>query len=335
MSTKRILVPDFSTGNRIMEFNHELMECESAILDFSGIGFAKPAGMVLLSQIIRNSVKAGKISGFEGASPYGYPANVGFFDGCLLNVPKHEAAGGETYLPLQCVDLEEWKISAVKGNIPFGELANQKVGRMAYLISRQARGDLFDLIKYCLREIVRNAMEHGDGKEMWLSGQYWPGNNEVELCIFDNGIGIRSSLAKNEKFSKVASDLDAIRLAILPSISGNRAYGSADEIDAEDGAGQWSNSGFGLYVTSQLSKNCGYFVIGSGDGYQQLSGVESKKGFFGLSGTYIAMHFNVAELGRTAARVDEVVKIGESFAKRHFASGAEVLASAASKILIQ
>lgn len=332
--TKKFAVPDFSSGKKIIEFNRELMSCESAILDFSGLGFAKPAGMVLLSQIIREAVKAGKISGFKGAASYSYPANVGFFECCLLDVPRYDAAGGENYLPLQCVDLEDWKAIAIKSNIPFGELANQRVGRMAYLISRQVRGNLFELIKYCLREIVRNAMEHGAGKKMWLSGQYWPGNNEVELCIFDNGVGIRSALAENDKFSSLASDLDAVRLAILPSISGKRKYGSADEIETEDGTGKWGNSGFGLFVTSQLAKNSGYFVIGSGSGYKQLRGTESKKGDFGLAGTYIAMHFNVAELRRTAAKVDEIVTMGESFAKRHFASGAEVLASAASKNLV-
>lgn len=332
--TKKFAVPDFSSGKKIIEFNQELMGCQSAILDFSGLGFAKPSGMVLLSQIIRKAVEAGKVIDFEGAASYSYPANVGFFDCCLLNVPRHDAAGGENYLPLQCVDLEDWKMSANQNNIPFGELANQRVGRMAFLISRQSRGDLFELIKYCLREIVRNAMEHGGGKKMWLAGQYWPGNNDVELSIYDNGVGIRASLAENEKFSNVESDHDAVRLAILPSISGKRKYGTADEIEAEDGKGKWSNSGFGLFVTSQLAKNSGYFVIGSGSGYQQLSGPEIKKGDFGLAGTYIAMHFNVAGLRQTAARVDEIVTKGESFAKRHFASGAEVLASAASKILV-
>lgn len=332
--TSRFSVPDFSSGDRIIEFSQELRACESAVLDFSELGFAKPAGMVLLSQIIREAVEAGKIIHFEGATPYGYPANVGFFDCCLLDVPRRDAAGGENYLPLQCVNLESWRASAIQNNIPFGELANQRVGHMAYLISREFRGDLFELIKYCLREIIRNAMEHGRGEKMWLSGQYWPGNNEVELCIFDKGVGIRASLTENERFSSVSSDRDAVRLAILPSISGKRRYGSAGEIEAEDDTGRWGNSGFGLFVTSQLAKDSGYFAIGSGSGYQQLSGHESKRGDFGLDGTYIAMHFNVAGLRRTAAKVEQIVTKGESFARRYFASGADVLASAASKVLV-
>jgi hypothetical protein len=330
----KLSVPDFSSGNKIIEFSHELKSCESAVLDFSGLGFAKPAGMVLLSQIIRKAVEAGKIMNFEGATPYSYPANVGFFDCCLLKVPRYEAAGGENYLPLQCVNLENWRASAIQNNIPFGELANQRVGHMAYLISREFRGDLFELIKYCLREIVRNAMEHGRGETMWLSGQYWPGNNEVELCIFDKGIGIRASLTENERFSSVSSDRDAVRLAILPSISGKIKYGSTEQIEAKDDTGRWGNSGFGLFVTSQLAKDSGYFAIGSGSGYQQLSGTESKRGDFDLDGTYIAMHFNVSGLRRTAAKIEQIVMKGESFARRHFASGADVLASAASKILI-
>ncbi|MEE2634079.1 MAG: hypothetical protein VX940_07225 [Pseudomonadota bacterium] len=329
-----IEVPDFSSGNKIIEFHRELLACDSAILDFSRVGYAKPSGMVLLSQIIRDAVEAGKDIGLQGAAPYSYPANVGFFDCCQLTVPRYEAAGGENYLPLRSINLADWRKKANLNDTPFGELANQKVGRMAYLISRQTRGDLFELIKYCLREIIRNALEHGGGEKMWMSGQYWPGIDEVELCIFDRGIGIRASLADNAKFAAVDNDRDAIRLAILPSISGKRIYESADEIQAENDTGKWGNSGFGLYVTSQLARGSGYFIVGSGNGYQQLSGNESKKGKFGLSGTYIAMRFDVAGLTRTAARVDEIVAKGESFASRHFASGADVLASAASKVLV-
>lgn len=178
-------------------------------------------------------------------------------------------------------------------------------------------------------------MEHGKGKTMWLSGQYWPATNEVELCIFDRGVGIKSSLNENEKFAGVTTDGDAIRLAIMPSISGKRKYDSVEQITADDSTGTWGNSGFGLYVTSQLAKESGYFLIGSGESYQQISKAESKKGDFGLAGTYVALRFDVADLRQTALKVDEIVAKGESFATRHFYSGADVLASAASKLLIE
>lgn len=177
-------------------------------------------------------------------------------------------------------------------------------------------------------------MEHGEGESMWICGQYWPQSNQVELCIFDNGVGVRRGIIKNEKFSSIKNDRDAIRIAIMPSTSGKKVYGSEAEIQAKDITGRWGNSGFGLYVTSQFARESGFFVIGSGSSYQQISGSENKKGGFGLSGTYIAMHFHVGGLLRTATRVNEIVNKGESFARRHFASGAEVMASAASKFIV-
>lgn len=71
-------VPEFSSGKKIIQFLHELKNHDEVVLDFSELGFAKPAGMVLLSQIIRAAVEDGKVDDFRGAVPYSYAANVGF-----------------------------------------------------------------------------------------------------------------------------------------------------------------------------------------------------------------------------------------------------------------
>lgn len=328
---KTFTVPSFESGEAIMLFGSKLDESEGGILDFSEVGFAKPAGMILLSQFISRAVREGKVHDIIGAGRYTYPANMGFYQCCGLEVPRHDAPGNGNYLPLKSVDLAAWRQAAIDAKLSFGELADQRVGRMAYLIARTGRGDLFDLIKYCLREIVRNALEHGEGETLWIAGQYWPQSHEVELSIFDNGIGVRRGIIQNEKFAGVSSDRDAIRLAIMPSTSGKKMYGEGAPSQAEGTESKWDNSGFGLYVTSQLARESGYFVIGSGENYQQLSGPNTKTGTFGLSGTFISMHFDVEGLRQTAARVDKIVDKGEAIAKRRFASGGDVTASAASK----
>jgi hypothetical protein len=329
-----LLVPPFTSGSEIVAFGRDLDGAREVTLDFSSVGFAMPSGMVLLSQFIAQAVRDGRVIGFTGAAPYGYPANMGFFDICGLDVPKHNAPGNENYLPLQAIDLNEWRAYAVASGLPFGQLADQRVGRMAFLLTRTYRGDLFDLLKYCLREIVRNSLEHGEGSTLWVSGQYWPYSHEVELSIYDNGIGIRSAITQNMRFSSINNDRDAIRLAIMPSTSGKKLYASANDIDCNDGLGQWSNSGFGLYITSQIARGCGSFVVGSGASYQEISGHENKKGEFGLSGTFVSLRLHVGGLRLVASAVSEIAQKGESFARRHFASGAEVLASAASKFLV-
>lgn len=328
---KALIVPSFESGEAIMSFGSMLNGSESAILDFSEIGFAKPAGMILLSQFISRAVNEGKVRDITGTGSYTYPANMGFYQCCGLDVPRHDAPGNGNYLPLKSVDLVAWRQAAVERNLSFGELADQRVGRMAYLIARADRGDLFDLIKYCLREVVRNALEHGEGDALWIAGQYWPQNHEVELSIFDNGIGVWRGIVQNEKFAGISNDRDAIRLAIMPSTSGKKMYGEGAPGRAEVAESKWENSGFGLYVTSRLARESGYFVIGSGENYRQLSGANIKTGTFGLSGTFISMHFDVEGLRRTAPRVNEIVDKGERIAKRRFASGDDVTASAASK----
>lgn len=332
---KRVVVPSFEAFSELIEFGRTLERETDLCLDFSKLGFAKPSGMVLLSQLISRAVSRGKVASFTNAGSRSYPANMGFYEACGLDVERAVARGGVNYLPLQRVDLNRWRDLADSNNQPYGAYVDQRVGRLAYVITREARGDLFDLVKYCMREVVRNALEHGGGDSLWVCGQFWPQRNEVELTIYDNGMGIRKGLRSNPSFASLVSDRDAIRLAILPSMSGKKVYKDRSDISRDDGDGPWSNSGFGLYITSQLARECGFFVLGSGDSIQQLSGNSKSDREFGLNGSYISMRFDVSELQRTAKRVEEIASKGEGFAKRHFAAGAEVLASAASKFIVQ
>jgi hypothetical protein len=328
---KRITVPSFKNELGIIEFGNVLWSDKPVKLDFSDLGFATPSGMLLLSRHIRSAVERGIVTAHSGAEANGYAANVGFFEQCGIEVPRREAAGGENYLPLQAVDLVKWRKDAESSSLSFGELSDQRVGRMASLIARSTRGNLFDLMKYCLREIVRNAMEHGAGDTMWITGQYWPLLDRVELSIFDNGIGILKSLQRNERFSNIDDDLTALRLAVLPSTSGvykEMRAGQTSTVAADD---SWRNSGFGLYVTSQLAHRKGHFVLGSGSKFLRIGSHKHEKGEFSLSGTYVSMNFSVADLQRAATEVKSIVLKGERFAQRFLSGGGSVLASAASK----
>ncbi|WP_336098076.1 DrmB family protein [Roseovarius sp. CH_XMU1461] len=334
-AAKVVKVPAFQDELAIIEFGNMLRSDYPIKLDFSGIGFATPSGMLLLSRHIRSAVDRGIVAGYKGAEPNGYAANVGFFEKCGVDVPRRQALGGANYLPLQAVDLAKWRNDAEKSSLSYGGLADQRVGRMASLIARDTRGNLFDLMKYCLREIVRNALEHGNGDTMWITGQYWPMRDTVELSIFDNGIGILRSLQRNEKFSNIGDDLKALRLAVLPSTSGVHLQESLNTAGSETADDTWKNSGFGLYVTSQLARRNGHFVIGSGSKYLRIGSRRSEKGDFSLSGTYVSMNFSVADLQRAATEVGTIVQKGESIAQRYVSKDADVFASAASKEIFQ
>ncbi|MEP1612062.1 MAG: DrmB family protein [Roseobacter sp.] len=333
--TKKIIVPAFKNETGVIEFGNTLRSEKTVVLDFSNLGFATPSGMLLLSRYIRDAVDRGIIEGHTGAIPNSYEANVGFFQHCGIDVPRREAFGGENYLPLQAVDLVKWRSDAKDSSLSFGELSDQRVGRMAYLITRATNGNLFDLMKYCLREVVRNAMEHGAGDTMWIAGQYWPATDQVELSIFDNGIGILKSLRQNERFSGIETDLNALRLAVLPSTSGffSGSGGEPPEPKREDN--KWRNSGFGLYVTSQLARKTGHFVIGSSTKFLRIGSHKYENGEFSLPGTYVSLNFSVAELQRAATEVGSIVEKGERIAQRYISKGAQIFASAASKEIFE
>lgn len=331
---KSIIVPQFVAIDDIITFGAELLSGPPVSLDFSYVGFAKPTGMVLLSQFVSKAVELGLVGDITGVESYGYPANVGFFEACSLTVPRYAGAGGENYIPVHSRDLAIWRAAALGRKMPYGQYANHQAGRPAYLVTRTTKGDLFELVKYCIREIVRNSMEHGGGKNLCMAGQYWPQRHEVELCIYDNGIGVLASISENEKFRNVSGDDAAIRLAVLPSTSGKKTDMTEKAPDGQNPEQDWGNSGFGLYVTSQLARESGRFFIGSGDRFLDLRGTEKRRGDFGLNGTLISMSFDVEALERTANKVASVVGKGESFARRHVGASAEVMASAASKFIM-
>ncbi len=59
---------------------------------------------------------------------------------------------------------------------------------------------------------------------------------------------------------KVSDDKDAIKMALLPGISGKVSRDNADPNDP------WRNSGYGLFMTSRMAKDGGEFFICSGSG---------------------------------------------------------------------
>lgn len=101
-------------------------------------------------------------------------------------------------------------------------------------------------LSYCFYEILDNVHIHS-GKPLGIAITHFDSDNDVlRVLIADDGMGIRTSLSENEKYSNV-SEADAIRLCLQDSVT--------------DGKGM----GFGLYATSRMMQKVGLkFVIHSG-----------------------------------------------------------------------
>lgn len=102
-------------------------------------------------------------------------------------------------------------------------------------------------LSYCFYEILDNVHIHS-GRPIGTTMTHFDSSKEVlRVLIADDGIGIRESLAENEKFRNV-DEGEALQLCLQDSVT--------------DGKGM----GFGLYATSRLMKDVGLqFIIHSGN----------------------------------------------------------------------
>jgi anti-sigma regulatory factor (Ser/Thr protein kinase) len=116
-----------------------------------------------------------------------------------------------------------------------------------------------DIIKYIFGELIRNVLEHSMAKDgAVVAAQFYPKSNRIGIGICDTGIGLRKSL---ERYHYPTDDLDAIRLALTPGISGTT--------DREGGTED--NAGAGLFFVKSLAKiTRSYFVIYSGNSEYKL-----------------------------------------------------------------
>lgn len=111
-----------------------------------------------------------------------------------------------------------------------------------------------ETIKYVLGELIRNVIEHSMSKNgAFVTVQYVAAKDKLSIGICDTGVGLRASL---ERYHMPVDDMDAIRLALMPGVSGTTT---------RDG-GTGDNAGAGLYIVKSIVKiTRNYFVIYSGD----------------------------------------------------------------------
>ncbi len=121
-------------------------------------------------------------------------------------------------------------------------------------------------IRYIMSELIRNVLEHSLSPHgAIVSAQYYKESNTVRIGIADTGIGIWKSI--NQSYSP-KNDLEAIRLALTPGITGTtRREGGTEQ-----------NAGAGLFfIKSIASVNSDFFVIYSGKAMYKLLKRKTKK----------------------------------------------------------
>lgn len=165
-----------------------------------------------------------------------------------MNITKHESAG--RFIPLTQIRDSKSLTYFLTEMIP-----------LLHLEPKQA-----EPLKYVVSELVRNVLEHSRSEQgAIISAQYYNKSRSIRIGIADTGIGIRQSISKSHHAD---DDLQAIRLALTPGITGTTRREGGTEL----------NAGAGLFFIKSIANvNRDFFMIYSGNAMYKLLKRRSSK----------------------------------------------------------
>lgn len=324
--TKKIILPSrITTVSSVLGLglsSISLSENEDCEIYFSDCQFGEPLPMLILGREIRSLVRnnrGSKITAYSRPNAFrGYADHVGFFRYCGFqrgNEPG-EAFGSPNYIPITVLDLDDLKQAS--GDRPYAEIMIEKAYELTQVLMQQDSGQVFEIISYSIREMLRNAAEHSRSSVVVVFGQYWPARHRAEIALFDAGIGINASLSEAEIVDGT-SDREALLKAVQPGIT------SVSEAERAYQDETFRNSGFGLYVTSKFFSEVGHFRLISGNEGLTLSATGALHHPWKFDGTCIQMSCDLRRMVGSIDRIAEIIKEGEA------ATNGTALASSASK----
>lgn len=158
-----------------------------------------------------------------------------------ISVVEHEPAG--RFIPITRIRTSDDLTKFMTEMIPLLHVEPEQARTIGYIVS----------------ELARNVIEHAESDHgALLCAQYYKKSNSIRIGIADTGVGIKTTINRSHP---AASDLDAIRLALRPGITGTtRREGGTEQ-----------NAGAGLFfIKSIASVNRDFFVVYSGSGLYKL-----------------------------------------------------------------
>ncbi|MBU0536112.1 MAG: ATP-binding protein [Nanoarchaeota archaeon] len=158
-----------------------------------------------------------------------------------IRITEHEPAG--RFVPLTQIKKSDELTHFITEMVP-----------LLHLEPKQA-----EPIRYVISELARNVLEHSQSEHgAILCAQYYKKSNIIRIGIADTGIGIKSSINVSHK---AKTDLEAIKLALTPGITGTTRREGGTEY----------NAGAGLFFIKSIAKvNRDFFVIYSGNALYKL-----------------------------------------------------------------
>ncbi|CAB3785923.1 hypothetical protein LMG28614_02239 [Paraburkholderia ultramafica] len=289
-----------------------LPEAPVYVIDFSALEWTEPFGLLFFARKLRKFADSRKPSRCRAINyqEHGYAAHMGFFQSFGLGFGKDpgEALGSTRYVPITSMRIEDLEREAASDYVDVRDTIEARCASLATVLTHSEGGDLQHTLGYSLREIFRNVLEHSQADTIWYAAQYWPTKGLVELSILDEGIGVRQSLSRNPHLN-IHDDEDALRYALLPGVSGVAFRGGPRQRRDE-----WANSGYGLFMTSQICARGGNFVICSGTSGIMLENGEQKSLAVDIAGTALRLQIHVPEIRALNEALEDLRKRGTSIA---------------------
>lgn len=306
-----------------------LGEDDKYVYDYASASSFRPIGMLLISAKIRQFMNKRKNAkhldvNFENHT---YAAHMGYFKSVYQDYGKApgEASGNMNYIPITRIDISDIRRESTDEVRHVGEIIEMKARHLASVLARGSIG-IEKYLTFAIREMFRNIEEHSEARSIWFAGQYWPSRDSVQIAILDEGVGIYQTLSNNPHY-EINNDQDALTFALQPGIT--RAFGKSSSFNDNT---IWSNSGYGLFMTSSLCRYGGAFAICSGKAVLNLS--KSIKIRYGCSfnGTAVLMQLRVTDLLKVKNIMPTLTKRGQHIAKEN-SRYSIITASKASKLL--
>lgn len=174
-----------------------------------------------------------------------YLVRMGLFN--ILNIPsdisivEHEPAG--RFIPLTQIRTSTELTKFITEMVPLLHLGPDQAQTIGYVVS----------------ELARNVIEHANSEHgAFLCAQYYKKSNTIRVGIADSGVGIKKAISQSYP---VKDDLEAIKLALWPGITGTtRREGGTEQ-----------NAGAGLFFIKSIAwVNRDFFIVYSGNTLYKL-----------------------------------------------------------------
>lgn len=288
--------PSRLTDHAAIEYINQLRsqdDIPELTVDFSELRFVFPFATLLLAESIRDLVIYREQKGLHTQSPTDSPAfhrseavsylmHFGFFQFVGLPYGKmpNEAHGNRNYIPIRILTERELigKSTQIQDAV---QSESRNIAEMIYDNDEERI-----MLSYCFREIIRNVFEHAMIDYCTIMAQKWNYGDmagDVEIAIVDRGRGIFNSM--KEAYELVSVE-EAIEEALKPGTS---------RIRQPQNQSQWDNTGFGLYIVSQLGMMYGDFAICTNGKLVGISAKGRESYDIAFNGTAIKLRINTRD----------------------------------------